>query len=57
MAGAGVPEAVLPIVVAIQEAIREGALDIESGDLEKLLQRPLTPLSEGVSGILNGAKA
>ncbi|MNJ00096.1 hypothetical protein D3C81_1748710 [compost metagenome] len=51
------PEAVLPIVVAIQEAIREGALDIESGDLEKLLQRPLTPLSEGVSEILNGAKA
>lgn len=57
MAGAGVPEAVLPIVVAIQVAIREGALDIESGDLEKLLQRPLTPLSEGVSAILNGAKA
>ncbi len=57
MAGAGVPEAALPIVVAIQAAIREGALDIESSDLEKLLQRPLTPLSEGVSAILNGAKA
>ncbi|WP_042200266.1 SDR family oxidoreductase [Paenibacillus camerounensis] len=57
MASAGVPEAALPIVVAIQAAIREGALDIESGDLEKLLQRPQTPLSEGVSALLSGAQA
>ncbi|MEK5240348.1 SDR family oxidoreductase [Paenibacillus sp. FSL L8-0470] len=57
MAGAGVPEAALPIVVAIQAAIREGALDIESDDFGKLLQRPLTPLSEGISEMLNGAKA
>lgn len=52
MAGAGVPEAVLPIVVAIQGAIRDGALDIKSDDLQKLLNRPLTPLSEGVSQLL-----
>lgn len=57
MAGAGVPEAALPIVVAIQAAIREGALDIDSGDFVKLLQRPLTPLSEGVSAMLNPSKA
>ncbi|WP_342563552.1 SDR family oxidoreductase [Paenibacillus sp. FSL R7-0345] len=57
MAGAGVPEAALPIVVAIQAAIREGALDIESGDLEKLLQRPQTPLSEGISALVNVAQA
>lgn len=57
MAGAGVPEAALPIVVAIQAAIREGALDIESGDLEKLLQRPQTPLNEGISALVNGAQA
>ncbi|AIQ49946.1 NmrA family protein [Paenibacillus sp. FSL R7-0273] len=57
MAGAGVPEAALPIVVAIQAAIREGALDIAGGDLEKLLQRPQTPLSEGVSALLKGAQA
>ncbi|ASA24791.1 SDR family oxidoreductase [Paenibacillus donghaensis] len=57
MAGAGVPEAALPIVVAIQAAIREGALDIESGDLEKLLQRPATPLAEGVQDMLNSLQA
>ncbi|WP_150269929.1 SDR family oxidoreductase [Paenibacillus tepidiphilus] len=54
MAGVGVPEAALPIVVAIQTAIREGALDQPSGDLAKLLQRPLTPLIEGVKEILAG---
>lgn len=52
MAGAGVPEFALPIVVAIQGAIRDGALGIESSDLEKLLNRPLTPLSEGVRALL-----
>ncbi|MNI86148.1 Quinone oxidoreductase 2 [compost metagenome] len=52
MAKAGVPEAALPIVVAIQQAIREGALDITSSDFAKLLQRPLTPLSEGVKDLL-----
>lgn len=52
MAKAGVPEAALPIVVAIQQAIREGALDIASSDFTKLLQRPLTPLSEGVKDLL-----
>ncbi|MBW4084485.1 SDR family oxidoreductase [Paenibacillus sp. S150] len=57
MAGAGVPEAALPIVVGIQAAIREGALDIVSSDFPKLLQRPLTPLSEGVSAMLAGVKA
>lgn len=57
MAGAGVPEGALPIVVAIQAAIREGSLDIESSDLEKLLQRPLTTLAEGVREMLNEAKA
>ncbi|KAI7278336.1 hypothetical protein KC345_g6065 [Hortaea werneckii] len=52
MASVGVPEAALPIVVAIQGAIRDGALAIESSDLEKLLNRPLTPLSEGVRQLL-----
>jgi NAD(P)H dehydrogenase (quinone) len=52
MADAGVPEAALPIVVAIQSAIRDGVLNIESGDLAKLLNRPLTPLSEGIRALL-----
>jgi NAD(P)H dehydrogenase (quinone) len=46
MASAGVPETVVPILVGIQSAIREGALEIESGDFEKLLGRPTTPISE-----------
>lgn len=46
MAGAGVPDPVVPILVAIQSAIREGALEIKSDDLKKLLGRPTTPLSE-----------
>ncbi|MED5019774.1 SDR family NAD(P)-dependent oxidoreductase, partial [Paenibacillus chibensis] len=50
MAGAGVPEPVVPIVVAIQREIREGNLDIESGDFEKLLGRPAEP----VGGVLRG---
>ncbi|WP_433581121.1 SDR family oxidoreductase [Paenibacillus amylolyticus] len=52
MVDAGVPEAALPIVVAIQSAIRDGVLNIESGDLAKLLNRPLTPLSEGIRALL-----
>lgn len=57
MLGAGVPEAVIPIVVGIQQAIREGALDVVSSDFEKLLKRPLTPLSQGISELLKQIKA
>lgn len=48
MKGAGVPEPVVPILVAIQRDIREGALEVDSADLEKLLGRPATPISEGL---------
>lgn len=57
MAQAGVPEAALPFVVSIQQAIRSGVLDIESGDFGKLLKHPLTPLSTGVSEMLHQAEA
>ncbi|NJJ39207.1 SDR family oxidoreductase [Paenibacillus apii] len=56
MSEAGVPEAVLPILLGIQRGIREGAIDIESGDLEKLLNRPATPLAEGIRGIIGQLK-
>ncbi|MCM3784698.1 SDR family oxidoreductase [Neobacillus mesonae] len=52
MAGVGVPEAALPIVVAIQRGIREGWLDIESGDLEKLLQRPAATMADGIRELI-----
>ncbi|AHV99584.1 SDR family oxidoreductase [Paenibacillus sabinae] len=57
MSEAGVPEAVLPILLGIQRGIREGAIDIESGDLEKLLNRPATPLAEGIRAIIGQLKA
>ncbi|MBW5446066.1 NAD(P)H-binding protein [Cohnella sp. CFH 77786] len=53
MSGAGVPEFVVPILVGIQKGIRDRTLEVVSGDLEKLLGRPVTPLSEGFRQIVN----
>ncbi|WP_394578608.1 SDR family oxidoreductase [Cytobacillus firmus] len=50
--GAGVPEFLIPFLVGIQKDIREGTLEIESSDFEKLLGRPAAPLSEGLSQIV-----
>lgn len=52
MKGAGIPDFVVPILVDIQKAIRDGALEIESNDFEKLLGRPITPISEAVAQIV-----
>lgn len=52
MKGAGVPEFLIPFLVGIQKDIREGTLEIESSDFEKLLGRPAIPLSEGLSQIV-----
>ncbi|MGH2317970.1 SDR family oxidoreductase [Planococcus sp. SE5232] len=41
MRGLGLPDFVIPIVVGIQESIRNGSLEVESNDFEKLLGRPL----------------
>lgn len=54
MKGAGVPDFVIPILVGIQQGIREGTLEIESSDLEKLLGRPATPIREELTQIING---
>ncbi|BBH20604.1 hypothetical protein Back11_19490 [Paenibacillus baekrokdamisoli] len=54
MKGAGVPEFVLPILVGIQQGIREGTLEIESNDFEKLLGRQVTPISDALTQIVNG---
>lgn len=54
MKQAGVPEQAMPFVVGIPAAIREGVLEVESDDLEKLLGRPLTPLAEGVQELQKG---
>jgi NAD(P)H dehydrogenase (quinone) len=51
---AGVPEFVITILVNIQKGIRDGALEIESNDFEKLLGRPTTPVSEALAQIVSG---
>lgn len=53
MKGAGLPEFLLPFLVAIQQGIREGELEVESKDFEKLLGRPATPVSEALSQLVN----
>jgi NAD(P)H dehydrogenase (quinone) len=56
MKGAGLPEFIIPFLVDIQTGIREGALEIESNDFEKLLGRPATPISEALKQIVGGIK-
>lgn len=52
MKGAGVPEFVVPMLVEIQKGIRDGALEMESNDFEKLLGRPVTPIHEALTQIV-----
>ncbi|MDM5221006.1 SDR family oxidoreductase [Peribacillus sp. NJ11] len=53
MKGAGVPKAYIPMLVNMQKGIRDGGLEIESNDLEKLLGRPITAINEDLSQIVN----
>lgn len=53
MKGIGLPDYVIPIVVGIQESIRNGSLAVESNDFEKILGRPLTPIKESLEKIIN----
>lgn len=53
MKGAGVPEFLLPMLVDIQRSIREGTLDVESNDFEKLIGRPATPIKEALTEIVH----
>lgn len=52
MSNAGVPAEVVPFLVAIQSGIREGYLDIESKDFEKLLGRPITTLGDVIRQVI-----
>ena len=51
MKNAGLPDFLIPMLVDIQKSIRENTLAVESDDFEKLLGRPVTPISEGLSQI------
>ncbi|MCY8581496.1 SDR family oxidoreductase [Bacillus haynesii] len=54
MKNAGVPDFLIPMVVEIQKGIREGTLEVESDDFEKVLGRPVTPIKEGLAQIVGG---
>jgi NAD(P)H dehydrogenase (quinone) len=54
MKGIGLPDFVIPIVVGIQESIRNGSLTVESNDFEKVLGRPVTPINEALAQIVKG---
>lgn len=56
MKGAGVPDFVIPMLVAIQADIRKGSLDLASSDFEKLLGRPATPLAEALPKLVAEAR-
>lgn len=52
LAGYGLPGFLVELLVDAQRAMRQGALDVESGDLERLLGRPATPLTNGIALVL-----
>ena len=52
MRGAGVPEEAIPVVVGIQDSIRNGSLEVESNDFELVLGRPVTPLREALDKLI-----
>lgn len=52
IAKSGMPAAMAPFVVSMHRAIREGALDVTSGDLEMLMGRPATLLPVGLEAIV-----
>ncbi|MFC0470326.1 SDR family oxidoreductase [Halalkalibacter kiskunsagensis] len=53
MKGLGLPDFVIPIVVGIQESIRNGSLEVKSNDFEKVLGRPVTPINEALNQLVN----
>ncbi|WP_291579220.1 SDR family oxidoreductase [Clostridium sp. UBA6640] len=53
MKGSGVPEAHIPTLVNMQKGIRDGQLEVESNDLEKLLGRSASPIKEALSQIVS----
>lgn len=52
MKGLGLPDYVLPIVVGIQQSIRNSSLEVSNTDFEKVLGRPVTPIDEALEQII-----
>lgn len=53
---AGIPEVMIPMLTATKAAVRDGVLEIESNDLETLLQRPVTPINEALKALIFSLK-
>lgn len=53
MRGLGLTDFVIPIVVGIQESIRNGSLEVNSNDFEKVLGRPITSINEALNQLVN----
>ncbi|WP_238458047.1 hypothetical protein [Alkalihalobacterium alkalinitrilicum] len=54
MKSVAVPDFLIPFLLEIQIGIREGTLEVESNDFEKLLGRSATPISDGLTQIVKG---
>jgi NAD(P)H dehydrogenase (quinone) len=52
----GLPEVMIPMLTATKAAVREGVLEIESNDLETLLQRPVAPINEALNRLVGSLK-
>lgn len=52
MKRSGVPQEIVPFLVSINNAIRQNALDIQSDDLSKLLNRPLISIEETIRRLI-----
>ena len=56
IAGFGLPIHVVELLVDAQRAMRQGAMDIESRDLEYLLGRPPTPIRKTIEGMIDARR-
>lgn len=56
VAGFGLPIYIVELLLDAQRAMRHGAMDVESGDLEYLLGRPVTPLRKTVARMIDVAR-
>ena len=50
--GAGLPDPLAAILADVARAVAEGELQVDTGDLSRLIGRPTTPLSEAVAAAL-----
>jgi NAD(P)H dehydrogenase (quinone) len=50
----GLPDFLIPLLVGIQQGIRDNTLGVISNDFEKLLGRPTTPINEALSQLVKG---